>query len=493
MSEFWRKRARAGHLAEFALCFGLSVAVGACVSQDVEPAHRAWTLTSDSLVAVPSEAAQDAAASLPAPSVPAPSAQDLLSLITPATARDLEPDFLDDQPPSPFHRLGRDVIRGIDGSWSKLYTLKKERSDGVIKMLQATVAGFPTEPNTPSPADGAPTEIIRWVLHPNFYSDSVFTSVDRGLGVLQPLPNLSIADLFVVTAPPETLLFIDQLLGRLLADLPQIEIEVRVVEINLDDLIEWDSKIGFSQLTDNSLPFNSTTNPPAGSFGSGFPILDGGVATGFGGAFGSFKPSPDIAGFLLSLQGVHKDLDVKAVLSLLQTIGASELISSPTVTVLNGHRALINTGSRVPVFQATGVGNNLQITTKFEETGVRVEIIPFIVGEDVLRIDLSVDVSAVTAEIPLVLAGTQVLTPVISARQAGTTVHVHSGQVLAVGGLRARESIESITKVPFLGDIPILGWLFKSRASRMRNSEIVFFITPRIRIPSETLLAPLDR
>ena len=70
-------------------------------------------------------------------------------------------------------------------------------------------------------------------------------------------------------------------------------------------------------------------------------------------------------------------------------------------------------------------------------------------------------------------------------------MHVHSGQVFAVGGLRSRESIEQITKVPLLGDIPLLGWLFKSLSSRIRNTEILFFITPTIHIPSESLVAPL--
>jgi type II secretory pathway component GspD/PulD (secretin) len=193
----------------------------------------------------------------------------------------------------------------------------------------------------------------------------------------------------------------------------------------------------------------------------------------------------------MSLQGVHNGYQVDALLSFLQTIGASELISTPTVTVLNGHRAIINTGSKVPVFSATGLGSNAQVTTTFQDTGVKVELIPFIVSGDVIRIDLSVDVSAVTGEVPFVLSGTEVSTPIISTRDAGTTVHVHSGQVFAVGGLRSRETIETITKVPLLGDIPILGWLFKSRASRVRNSEILFFVTPTIRIPSESLIAPL--
>ncbi len=79
----------------------------------------------------------------------------------------------------------------------------------------------------------------------------------------------------------------------------------------------------------------------------------------------------------------------------------------------------------------------------------------------------------------------------ISTRDAGTTVHVHSGQVFAVGGLRSRESIETVSKVPLLATSRSSAGCFKSRESRIRNTEILFFITPTIRIPSETLVAPL--
>ena len=64
--------------------------------------------------------------------------------------------------------------------------------------------------------------------------------------------------------------------------------------------------------------------------------------------------------------------------------------------------------------------------------------------------------------------------------------------MFSLGGLRQSRDIETVTKVPLLGDIPVIGWLFKSRSSRKANTEIVFFITPRIKIPSETLLEPLD-
>jgi len=475
----------------------LALAAAACVSEPVGEPARDWSFSSEEpqVVAVGDEAAPPQAAP-GAPGAPSPAQQagntDLLSLIEPAKPEDVA-DYLQEEP-SPFHRLGRNVIRGIDGSWSKLYTLKSDRASGVLRMLEGNVPGFP--PPTVQPTLNEPAKLavlneghseagIHWVLHPDFYTDATGT-----LGEREALVNPKIADLLVITAPAPTLLFIDQLMDRLLADLPQVEIQVRIVEVNLDDLIDWDSKVAVLDLENNNLPFDAATNPVDGNFGNGFPILESGKPTGAGLGFGSFTTPENISGFLMSLQGVHNGTNVKAILSLLQTIGASELISSPTITVLNGHRAMINTGSRVPVFEATGVGTNAQITTKYEDTGVKVDIIPFIVGEDVIRIDVSVAVSAVTAEVPFNLAGVEVSTPVISTRNTGTTVHVHSGQVLAVGGLRARDSIESITKVPVLGDIPILGWLFKSRSSRLRNSEIVFFITPTIRIPSETLVAP---
>ncbi|HEX5009268.1 MAG TPA: type II and III secretion system protein [Planctomycetota bacterium] len=473
----------------------------ACVTEEMKPPGTTWEFTADKPVVTMGELPAQAAPPTPgapgpqvappvqnAPGEPTP---DLLHLLQPVTEVPQQPDYLSEAPPSPFHRLGRNVIRGIDGSWSKMYPIKAERTAGVVALLQSSVPGFPTEPGKPAPADGKPTEVIKYVVEPNFYKDSLFTDHSVKLGILEPLPNLSVADLLMVTAPPEVLLFVDQLMDKVLADLPQVELQVRVVEVNLDDVLEWDAKIAAAKLENADAPFDPVANPIDGHFGAGFPIQNGTADTGFGANFGSFVPPTNLTGFLLSMQGMVSGYQVNTLLSFLQTIGASELISTPTLTVLNGHRALINTGSKVPVFSATGVGTNSQVTTTYQDTGVRVEMIPFIVAEDVVRIDVSVSVSAVTSEVPFVLSGVEVETPVISTRDTATTVHVHSGQAFSIGGLRARGTIESISKVPLLGDIPILGWLFKSRESRIQNTEILFFVTPTIHIPSETLVAPL--
>lgn len=417
--------------------------------------------------------------------------EDLTALLGTATPADLDDDldYLDEDAPSPYRRLGRNVIRGLDGTWSKHYTLRGGTGPQVTQLLASSVPNFAPTAGVALPEGAPPEQVTRWMLHPNFYSE-----VKETVGIRKPVATANVSDLLIVTAPPETLLFIDEFLYRVLGDRPQIELEVRVVEVNLDDLIDYDAQVQLSRLENPDLPFNAIDNPTAGNFGAGLPIeLDGAGDQGLGAAFGSFAATPDLPGFLLSLQGVHGRLTVDTLISILQTVTSSELISSPTITVLNGTRAILNTGDRIPTFEAKGVGLNPSIVTVYQNTGVNIELLPYILSQDegLIRIDLSVDVSTVTAEVPFNLAGTEVLNPVISQRQAGTTVHVHDGQTFAIGGLRSTQNIEVLTKVPLLGDIPLLGWLFKSRSSTRVTTEIVFFITPRVRIPSENLVNPL--
>ncbi len=465
-----------------------SALLAGCVTTEVKPEPDRWELLGDptpvTFGAPPGVAATAAPVQDATPGDP----EDLLNLLTvPATADDLDPDFLADQPPSPYHRLGPNVIRGIDGSWTKMFTLHAGRGKQVVELLKAYVPDFPAEAGVPNDPALPPTQTIRWVLHEGFHQDEM----NEAFGLRAPIKKTTISDVLHVTAPPEILLFVTELLHKVLADLPQIELQVRVVEVNLDDLVDWDSKVTFKELTDPDLPFDPVTNPPQGNFGSGVPILDGGEETGIGAGFNSFANPPSLSGFLLSLQGVHDDIRVDGVISLLQTVGSAELISSPTVTVLNGHRAQLTTGNKIPIFEASGNVNNPNVTTKFEPTGVTIEMVPFIVSEDLVRIDVSIDVSSQTGAVPFNISGTEVSSPIISQRAAGTTVHVYSGQVFAVGGLKSSTQIENITKVPLLGDIPILGWLFKSRSTRKQNTEILLMVTPIIKIPSETLINPL--
>jgi hypothetical protein len=461
-----------------------------CVTQQVEEPRTTWELSSDQpTVQVGNEPEGRAPADVAAANVPpAREDDDLLDLFTTATDADLGSEYLADDLPSPFHRLGHNIIRGLDGSWTKLYSVRAGRSDGVVELLNAYVPEFPGAPNQAHDESLPADEQIRYFVQRAFYTDETKDT----FGVRNKNTDPAISDVIHLTAPPEVLLFVDELLNKILADLPQIEIEILVVEVNLSDEIDWDSKIKIAELENRGLPFDALTNPAEGKFGSGLPINDQGAQDGSGAAFSSFPDAAvSLPGFLLSAQGVHDDYTVTGIVSLLQSIGAAELLQSPKITVLNGHRARLSTGDKLPIYETKGTVNNPTVSTKFEPTGVTIELVPYILAEDLMRIDLSIEVSAQTGSEPLVLNGVEISSPIISQRSAGTTLHVYSDQTFALGGLKANNRVENLTKVPLLGDIPLLGWLFKSRSSAVRKTEILFLVKPTIKVPSQTLLDPL--
>jgi len=461
--------------------------IAGCVSEQLERPANDWALTTDSPVIKvgPTPPGRQPLDDLDLAAATR-GVDDPFSLFDPASPDDLEPDFLIDQVPNANHLLGRQVIRGLDGSWTKMYPVRAGRGHDIVKLMDTYVDEWPTLPDEPNSLDKSPTELIRYSLHEGFYKDEA----PAGFGSRPSKDNADIADVIHVTAPPATLLFIDELLLRVLGDQPQIEIEIKVVEVNLSDKIDWDAKVQISELMDPDAPFDATTNPPDGGFGSGIPFDDEGSGAGFS----SFPDGAiTLGGFMASLQGVHDAFSIKGIIGVLQTIGAAELLSTPKITVLNGHHAKLTTGDRLPVFSAKGSVTNPTVTTDFEQTGVTIELIPFIVADDLIRIDLSIDVSAQTGSTPFVLNGVDVSSPIISQRSTSTTLHVYSGQSFTIGGLRQKRFIETLTKVPFLGDIPLLGWLFKSRLSTESVTEILFLVEPTIKVPSKVLIDPVGR
>ena len=103
-------------------------------------------------------------------------------------------------------------------------------------------------------------------------------------------------------------------------------------------------------------------------------------------------------------------------------------------------------------------------------------IVPVIAGTDSVILQIYADVSAITAFAPT----TPVSTPITSTRTAITTVYLKDGHTLVIGGLQSKTLFESETKVPILGDIPLLGFLFRSTSMTRNDTKVEFHITPRI-------------
>jgi pilus assembly protein CpaC len=124
------------------------------------------------------------------------------------------------------------------------------------------------------------------------------------------------------------------------------------------------------------------------------------------------------------------------------------------------------------------------VTVVFKEFGIRLRFTPTILRSGAIRLKVQPEVSSLDFANGLVISGFEI--PTILTRRAETEVELAEGQYLAIAGLLDNELINNVTKIPVLGDIPILGELFKSRQVRQRKTELLVLITPRLVTASGT-------
>jgi type II secretory pathway component GspD/PulD (secretin) len=155
----------------------------------------------------------------------------------------------------------------------------------------------------------------------------------------------------------------------------------------------------------------------------------------------------------------------------------AKLLANPRILVLDNQKANIKIITEIPYQQLTDTSGGGSIgTTAFREVGVELEVIPHITREGIVRLQLKPKFSVQTGTV-LVSALSQ---PVVDKREADTTLLVESGQTVVLGGLRKQEATKQVNKIPFLGDLPLIGVLFRFEGEDTTTSELVVFITPRI-------------
>jgi type IV pilus assembly protein PilQ len=161
-------------------------------------------------------------------------------------------------------------------------------------------------------------------------------------------------------------------------------------------------------------------------------------------------------------------------LSALQAEGRGEVISSPRVITANQKEAFIKQGVEIPYQQASSSGAT---TTQFKEAVLSLTVTPQITPDDRIIMDLLVTKDSVGKVITNERGG-QV--PSIDTRSVETQVLVNNGQTVVLGGIYETEQNEDYKKVPFLGDIPLVGYLFRSTTRVSNKTELLIFVTPKI-------------
>jgi type IV pilus assembly protein PilQ len=182
----------------------------------------------------------------------------------------------------------------------------------------------------------------------------------------------------------------------------------------------------------------------------------------------------------LAVGYTSNDLFLTAELSALEAAGSGEVVSQPKVITGDKQQATIKSGTEVPYQESSASG---ETTTAFKEAVLALNVIPNITPDDRILLDLEINQDSVGDLVP---SGTGGAIPTIDTTQLTTQVLVGNGETVVLGGVFRTEDVESVAKVPFFGDIPYVGRLFKNTTKQQTKTETLIFITPRIL--AETLL-----
>lgn len=159
------------------------------------------------------------------------------------------------------------------------------------------------------------------------------------------------------------------------------------------------------------------------------------------------------------------------------------VLAQPTLIVQNGKKGEFMSGGEIPVplMQATAGGS--AYTIEWKAYGVKLDVTPRLEGSDTITMELRPEVSTIDADTAVQLQNLNV--PGLATRWAKTTVQMQSGESLVIAGLMRTEKVRASSKIPFIGDVPYLGYLFGSANYDERNSELVFIVTPSIVVKNQ--------
>lgn len=228
--------------------------------------------------------------------------------------------------------------------------------------------------------------------------------------------------------------------------------------------------------------------------GIGFPIFGSGA-----------YDSPSLAGGALGGTRVPRNVDntgvvaggfsigsvqFQVMLEAMESNGLARTLSEPSLTALSGQEAYFLAGGEFPV---PVLGDTGTVTIDYRPFGVELTFTPSVQDDSIINLQLNASVSSLDSANAVTTAGVSV--PAFRRRQTSTTVELRDGESFAIAGLLQDDFQGSVSQVPWLGDIPILGALFRSSDYQRDQSELVIFVTAHLVSPTrgEALLLPTDR
>ncbi len=336
-----------------------------------------------------------------------------------------------------------------------VYYLKNASAEDISKLLSALVARLPVPP----PGGAAQPVTTATILE-----GAVNISADKSTNSL------------IIVASPGDFELMKDVIQRLDIRRRQVYVEAAIIEMSLSKMrdlgFEFQLPVKTDSLVDNATTVGAVGGTNFGNIGNAIAGGPAALAQMNGLAVGAIKGTFTFKG--------QQFLSIGALLHALQTDGDVNVLSTPNILTTDNQKAEIMVGQNVPFptgqtqNAVTGTGS-LFNTIERKDVGIKLTLTPQITSDDNVKLDVSQEISDVVAS-----SATNANGLITNKRSASTTVVVKDRQTMVIGGLIRDNVTSSTSKVPLLGDIPLLGWLFKSKTTSIEKTNLMIFITPYI-------------
>jgi len=239
---------------------------------------------------------------------------------------------------------------------------------------------------------------------------------------------------------------------------PQVQIDVVFLQVDHDKDLDLGAEASYTS------PISINSQPATGTATTNFGVAAAqAVPTTYGGFY-------SIANSKLN-----------ATIHLLATNNKTQILSRPSILTRSGQQASVMVGQSIPIItnsQVSSVTNAITNTVTYQDIGIILNVTPFITTEGNVEMIVSPQTSSLSSTtVPI---STGVNSPVINKTSADTVVVTPSDQTIIIGGLIASQKNDTVNKIPLLGDIPLVGNLFKHTVNNRTKSELLIFLTPHV-------------
>lgn len=325
----------------------------------------------------------------------------------------------------------------------------------------------------------APVTVTRILSYAK--ASDLVTPLKRFISARGDVMAIDRSNTLVIRDIPDSMPQVDNLIRQLDRKSQQVEIQARVVQASRSFARDVGTQFGIAGVntTSNSMnalggdPITSMTSPivhlPAPPIVVGTPVAPSATSTGSLPLMSNFPAVAPTSG--LSFSHISPNFALDFLLTAMESKGVGKLLSSPQLVTQNNAMAVVKQGTQIPI--QTTINNTISV--QYVDAVLKMQVTPQITADGNVFMDVLVENTQIDSGVPLVNG-----IPALATQSAQTKVLIGDGGTVVIGGVMVSQQQTTINQVPLLGNIPLIGHLFKETSVNVSSQELLFFLTPRL-------------